>query len=258
MTIRFLNYTIMSAAVAAIATALLLLPVAAEAQDEIPRLENGRPDFSGIWDKPRVANISNDSTSCGGSSPGCVQEGAGEVSYTELGQARWDGYRNDWTAYCMPWGYTRAWQTSYPSAIIQTTTDMAILHESNNIFHIVHMDEEQPENLEPTWMGRSVSRWEDDTLIIDTRGFNGKTYIDTNEHPMSPDMVITERISYIDADRLSYNVTWDDPVMYTEPFSNDRIFVRMGPDTELFEYWCMENNKDLLEGRVPPLIEYEY
>jgi hypothetical protein len=239
---------------AAIAMLLLLAPTIGEAQD-IPRLSDGRPDFNGIWDKPRVASVVTDSTTCGAASTGCVQEGAGELRYTELGQERWDGYRNDWTGYCLPWGYTRAWQTSYPVEIMQTPNRMAILYESNNIFHMIHMNEDIPEDLETTWLGTSFSRWDGETLVIETAGFNGKTYIDTAEHPMSPDMRITERMEYIDADHLSYQVTWNDPVMYTEPFSNNRIFVRMGPEAELYEYWCMENNKDLLEGRLPPLIE---
>jgi len=233
---------------------LLTVSVSAAAQD-IPRLADGKPDFSGIWDKPRVSNIENDSQACGAGSTGCEQEGAGELPYTALGLERWEGYKNDWTGYCLPWGYTRALQTSYPVEILQTPNRMAILYESNNIFHVINMNEEQPEDLEPTWMGHSVATWEGDTLVIDTRGFNGKTYIDTGEHPQSPEMVVTERIRYLDRDRLSYQVTWNDPVMYTEPFSNNRIFVRMAPGTELFEYWCMENNKDLLEGRLPPLIE---
>jgi len=224
------------------------------AQD-IPRLADGKPDFSGIWDKPRVTSVEDDTDGCGAASAGCEQRGAGELHYTDLGLERWNGYRNDWTGYCLPWGYTRAWQTSYPVEILQRPDRMGILYESNNVFHVVRIGEPQPENLEATWMGHSVARWEGDTLVVDTRGFNGKTYIDTAEHPMSPDMVVTERIRYLDANRLAYQVRWVDPVMYTEPFENNRIFVRMDADAELYEYWCMENNKDLLEGRLPPLIE---
>ncbi len=236
------------------AAVLLLAPAAIEAQD-IPRLPNGNPDFNGIWDRPRVGSVENDSTSCGAATTGCVQEGAGELSYTDLGRERWEGYQNDWTAYCLPWGYTRAWQTSYPVEIMQTPNRMAILYESNNIFHIIRIDEPMPEEVETTWMGTSYSQWEGDTLVIETAGFNGRTYVDTTHHPMSPEMRVTERISFLDPDRLSYQVTWDDPVMYTEPFSNDRIFVRMAPGSELYEYWCMENNKDLIEGRLAPLVE---
>ena len=251
MRIRFSDSIIV---LAATVTVLLLVAVPVTGQD-IPRLRDGKPDFNGIWDKPRVASVVTNSTACGAASTGCVQEGAGELSYTELGQQRWDGYRNDWTGYCLPWGYTRAWQTSYPVEIMQTPNRLAILYESNNIFHVVRMNEEHPEDLEQSWMGHSVAEWEGDTLVIDTVGFNGKTYIDTAEHPMSPDMHITERIEFIDSDHLSYIVRWDDPTMYTQPFENDRIFVRMSEGSELYEYWCMENNKDLLEGRLPPLIE---
>ena len=226
----------------------------AAAQD-VPRLDNGRPDFSGIWDKPRVANIEADSTACGAGSTGCVQEGSGELQYTDLGRETMFGYKNDWTGYCLPWGYTRAMQTSYPIEIMQTVRRMAILYESNNIFHMIHLDEEMPDDLEQTWMGHSVSRWEDDTLVIETTGFNGKTYTDTGEHPQSSEMVVTEWIRYIDADRLSYRVRWEDPLYYAEPFENNRIYVRMPEGTELYEYWCMENNKDLMEGRLPPLVQ---
>ena len=236
---------------------LLLVPALASGQagsDDIPRLANGRPDFNGIWDKPRVGNITADGRVCGAASEGCVQEGTGELPYTDWGLEQWEGYRNDWTAYCLPWGYTRAWQTSYPVEIFQTPNRMAILFESNNIFHVIRMDEEHPEDLEPTWLGHSVATWEGDTLVVDTIGFNGKTYLDTAEHPMSEEMRMIERIRFIDRDHLSYQVTWDDPKTYTEPIHNNRIMVRMPPGSELFEYWCMENNKNLFEGRLPPLV----
>jgi len=140
--------------------------------------------------------------------------------------------------------------------VFQTPDHVVIFNEMVHDARIITLGprEPLPAHLRQR-MGDSRGRWEGDTLVIDTIGFNGKTYIDTAEHPMSPGMHVTERIEYIDADHLSYNVTWDDPAMYTESFENDRIFVRMAEGTELYEYWCMENNKDLLEGRLPPLIE---
>ena len=82
------------------------------------------------------------------------------------------------------------------------------------------------------------------------RLFNGKTWIDTAEHPSSDALHVTERLRYIDANHLEYEVTWDDPKTYTKPFKNTRIYVRMKPGEELMEWWCMENNKDLLEGHL--------
>ena len=74
----------------------------------------------------------------------------------------------------------------------------------------------------------------------------------------SDELVITERMRYIDPNHLSYEITWTDPKTYTRPLKNTRTFVRMekGKD-ELMEYWCMENNKDLLDGRVPKFPGYD-
>jgi hypothetical protein len=93
--------------------------------------------------------------------------------------------RLDYTAYCLPWGYTRAGGTEYPIEIIQKPNRLAFLFESNNIFHVVPTDgRDHPKDFAPNWLGNSIGRWEGDTLVIDTVGFNGKTNIDTAGHPV--------------------------------------------------------------------------
>jgi hypothetical protein len=257
MTTRFYG-SILRAALALIAV-LSLAPAEARGQAaatkaaDIPRLANGKPDFSGVWDRPRVADITRDSNVCGSGAPikGCSQKGSGPLSYTEWGNKEWTGPRFDYAARCLPWGYTRAMQTSYPVEFVHTPKRFVILFESNNVFHIVPTDgRELPKNPEPTWMGVSNGRWEGDTLVIDSIGFNGKTWIDTAEHPSSDALRVNERIRFLDPNRLEYEVTWDDPKTYTKPFKNTRVFVRMRPGDELMEWWCMENNKDLLEGHL--------
>ena len=214
---------------------------------DIPRLPNGKPDFSGVWDHPRVADVTRDGKACGSYTPGCSQKGSGELAFTPAGLAQWkDENRFDYSGHCLPWGYTRAWQVEYPVEIVQTPQRLALLFESNNIFHVVHMDGTQhPKDLEPTWMGHSVGWYEGDTLVIDTVGFNGKTWIDTVEHPSSDALHVVERIQYIDPRHLAYEVTWEDSKTYTKPIKNVRVFARMKPGEELMEYWCMENNRDL-------------
>ena len=215
---------------------------------EIPRLSNGKPDFSGVWDHPRVADVSKDGKACGSYTPGCEQKGAGELSFTAEGLAVWkdEEHRFDYSGHCLPWGYTRAWQVEYPVEIVQTPARMAILFESNNIFHVVSTDGRQhPKNLEPTWMGNSIGWYEGDTLVIDSTGFNGKTWIDTIEHPSSDALHVVERIAYIDPQHLSYELTMEDAKTYTKPIKNTRVLSRMKPGEELMEYWCMENNRDL-------------
>jgi hypothetical protein len=244
----------------AAATALLaltLVPAGAQApavktSPGIPRLADGKPNFNGVWDRPRIADITKSSAGCGSNSQGCKQEGAGEVAFTQWGLEQFkDPRKFDYAAYCQPWGYTRAWQTEYPVEIMQTPERLAILWESNNVFHVIPTDgRDHPKNLEPSWMGNSVGRYEGDTLVIDTVGFNGKTWIDTAQHPSSDALHVVERIRHIDADHLLYEVTWEDPKAYTKPIKNTRTFTRMKPGSEIMEWWCMENNKDLLDGHL--------
>ena len=240
--------TIISAAI------VLLLPLTAGAQPagsaDIPRLHDGKPDFNGIWDRPRVSDVTQDAEGCGAASTGCSATGSGPLSFTPEGLAEYNAAKFDYTAHCLPWGYLRANQTSYPVEYVQTPERFAILFESNNVFHIVPTDgREHADNYEPTWMGKSVGWYEGDTLVIDTRGFNGQTWLDVGgEHPSSDALHLVERIRHLDADTLEYRLTIEDPTYYTKPIENTRIFVRMSEDAELFEYWCMENNKDLLEG----------
>ena len=228
-------------------------PAATKSTAAIPRLSDGKPDFNGVWDHPRVADVTRSGTGCAAYTPGCKQEGTGDLPFTEWGLAQWKSkeQRVDYSARCLPWGYTRAWQVEYPVEIVQTPQRIALLFESNNIFHVIHTDGSgHPKDLEPTWMGHSVGTYDGDTLIIDSTGFNGKTWIDTAEHPSSDALHVTERIHYLDPQHLSYEVTWDDPKTYTRPIKNTRVLARMKPGEELLEYWCMENNKDLLEGHL--------
>jgi hypothetical protein len=227
--------------------------VTPKAQD-LPRLPNGKPDFSGVWDHPRVQDVTRDGKTCGGGTPGCSQKGSGELSFTPEGAKRWQGPRIDYTAYCLPWGYSRSGQVEYPLEIVQKPDRLAFLFESNNVFHVVYTDgRDHPKDLEPKWLGHSTGKWEGDALVIDTIGFNGKTYIDTAEHPASDALHMIERISYVDGQHLSYEVTWEDSKLYTKPIKNTRVFARMKPGEELMEYWCMENNRTLLDGHLPRL-----
>jgi hypothetical protein len=100
-----------------------------------------------------------------------------------------------------------------------------------------------PSDLESTWMGTSVGRWEGETLVIETRGFNGRTWLDTAQHPHSDQLRLTERISRPDYNHINYELTIEDPKYYSKPMKNTRVFVLMEAGLELFEYSCNENNR---------------
>ncbi|PYS53561.1 MAG: hypothetical protein DMG13_12440 [Acidobacteria bacterium] len=249
---------------AAVVGVLFLAPAPATAQSAaakaIPRLPDGKPDFNGVWARPRVADITRDATGCGSGTQGCTQKGSGPLPFTALGEQLNKAPKFDYTAFCLPWGYTRSMQTEYPLEIIQTPRRLAYLYESNNIFHVIPTDGRQlPRDIEPSWMGESVGRYDGDTLVIDTRGFNGKTTLDVGaEHPTSAALHIVERIRHIDADHLAYDITIEDETILTKPVTNSRTWVRMKPGEELMEYFCMENNKDLLDGHLDHLRDEAY
>ena len=86
------------------------------------------------------------------------------------------------------------------------------------------------------------------TLVVDTIGFNGWTRLDTVGHPHSDRLHLVQTFRRTDVDRIEYTTTIEDPVMYTKPWTNTRVFTRSkGP---LIEYSCEENNKDLREGLI--------
>src|SRR5215470_14549546 len=133
-----IRYATLIMTIAAAGLILLLAPALTIAQSavpagDIPRLANGKPDFSGIWARPRVTDVSRDAKSCGSGETGCTQKG-GELSFTALGEQMNKAPKFDYTAFCLPWGYTRSMQTEYPVEILQTPKRLAFLFESNNIF----------------------------------------------------------------------------------------------------------------------------
>lgn len=231
---------------------LMALPAFAQ---PVPRLPNGKPDLSGVWDHPRVGDMSKDVNGrCVGQTPGCSSIGFKDVDslLTPYGAAENKKPKFDYGVHCLPWGYVRSWGTPYPLELVQKSTKLAILFEQNNMFHVVPTDgRDHPKNLEPTWLGNSVGKWDGDTLVIDTIGFNGRTWLDTEPERLTSDALhVIERIDRPDFQHVKYEVTIDDPKMYTKPWKNTRTFVLMKPGDEIMEYSCDENNKEITEGHV--------
>jgi len=203
-----------------------------------PRTLDGKPSLSGVWDVPYVPDMSR---------------GVGALPFTEWGEQNWKNYdpaKFDYTAHCLPMGWTRQMNAPMPLEIMQEPNRIALLFEAWNTFKVVPTDgRNHPKDVDPTWMGNSVGHWEGDTLVIDTIGFNDRTRLDTIGHPHSDQMHVVERLTRTDAMHLAYEVTVDDPKTYTKPIVNKRTFT-LKPAWELMEYACEENNKDVGEGHV--------
>ena len=146
---------------------------------------------------------------------------------------------------CLPHGIPRADILSYaPFKIIQTPGLMVILYEVDNTHRQIYTDGRKlPDDPQPAWLGYSVGKWEGDTLVVDSAGFNDKSWLDSFGHPHSEDMRIQERFHRRDFGHLDLQVTVDDPKMYTKPFTI-KVTELLLPDSDILEAVCNENEKD--------------
>jgi hypothetical protein len=232
----------------AIGSAIAFAQGAAKAASaSIPHLANGKPDLSGVWQRPYVPDMTR-------STPDKSQIGPGEIPYTpEYAQKfkDYDAGKYDYTGRCLPQGLTRSMNSPFPIQIVQTPKVTAILYEAWNVFEIVPTTEgaAHPKDPDPTWAGNSAGHWDGDTLVVDTIAFNGKTNLDTVGHPHSDALHTVERFTLTDPSHISYEITLEDPKAFTKPWKNTRVFT-LRPDWNIMEYSCMENNKDFIEGHI--------
>ena len=225
-------------------------------RQSIPRTSDGKPDFSGVWAGPgfrhRVGPGDTDEPSVS------VYDKAKMSPLKPGGEAfmnrRPTGSEaiDDPTAACLPNGLTRQILSPYAQQWIQTPTQIVVLYEYMHFFRVIPTDgRAQATDVEPTWMGDSVGKWEGDTLVIDSIGL--KEWMFDATHDFNPSQLrihsdqlhVTERLKYIDPTTVSYQVTIDDPKIFTAPWSQD-FQMKFHPTWRILEYVCEENNRCLL------------
>jgi hypothetical protein len=130
-----------------------------------------------------------------------------------------------------------------PFKIVQTADVVVILYEEFNHYRQIFTDGRSfPPETNESWFGYSIGRWEGDTLVAETVGFNDKSWLDDPGHPHSEALRVTERFHRRDFGQMEIQITFDDPKAYTKPWSVTVPFT-LYPDTELIESIC-ENEKD--------------
>ena len=207
----------------------------------VPRTPDGKPDLSGKWS-------SKDNTFARNLATGLKEEDVPLRPWAKaLFDKRKDGShsREDPDANCLPQGVPKIGALAYPWRLIQTPGSIVIIYEAFTLWRQIFMDaRELVPDPNPTWMGYSTAKWDGDTLVIDTRGFNGRLWLDQLGRPSTEALHVIERFHRRDFGHLDIHVIIDDPGAYTRPWSVKQE-VALRHDTELMEFICNENNRDL-------------
>lgn len=147
------------------------------------------------------------------------------------------------TSHCLPGGLPFAMLIA-PFKIVQTPVEIVMLLEDNNPPRQIYLDGRPlPKDPEPSWLGYSTAKWQGDTLVVESIGFNDRSWLDGAGHPRSESMRITERFRRSDFGHMEVEIILDDPKYYTSPFSLKAAF-KLIPDSDVLESICAENEKD--------------
>ena len=206
----------------------------------VPRTADGRADLSGVWNKRLVQNTA-----------AAVEP----LPFTAAGLAAFNDVWNhiDPTSNCVFPGVPRVNSSPYPMQIVQLADKVIFLYEYMHNFRVIYTDgRRHPEDQEPSLLGDSVGRWDDDTLVIETVNLTDRTWLDDHGNRHSDALKVTERWRRISANQLSYEETIDDPKFYTKPWTVGWAIPLAPADWVLMEYACTDNNKDLAEGLLQP------
>jgi len=207
-----------------------------------PKTAAGKPDFSGLWEKMADKFYNNIAADL---KPGDVQPWAEAL----FQQRKKEFGKNSMEAQCLPFGPAITTTPYRETKIIQTPSLIVMLNEDLT-YRQIYMDgrplEKDPN---PSWMGYSVGHWDGDTLVVESNGFNERTWLDVDGHPHTEHLRLTERYRRPDFGHIQLEVTLDDPTIYAKPWTVP-ITMDLETDTEMLEYTC-ENEKDRAHMPAP-------
>ena len=195
-----------------------------------PRTPDGKPDFTGTWYAQRTVD------------PGKPEPLPWAQKLLEERAA--NNNKDAPGAHCLTRGITAA-GALFPYELVQTPARLVMIFEDDIPSHrTVYLDgRRHPKDPNPDWMGHSIGHWEGDTLVVDTIGFNDKSWLDNVGHAHTERLHVTERIRRPDLGQLEIEFTIDDPGAYSKPWIIKRV-ADLDTRDEIGEYVCTEGERD--------------
>ena len=241
----------------------LLCAIALSAQS-IPRMPDGKPNLTGLWQSIGSAywDIEDHSAQPGPffqlGATGAIPPGLGIVeggtipyrpeALAQKQKNRANRLKDDPEAKCYMPGVPRGAYLPYPFQVIQGTDNILIAYEfaTANRTVLMKKHEEAPYDL---WMGWSNGRWEGDTLVVDVTGLNGKSWLDRAGNYTSNNVHVVERYTLTDPSHMQYEATIEDSTVFTRPWKISLpLYRRMEKNAQLLEFKCVEFSEELLYG----------
>jgi hypothetical protein len=237
------------AALAVVALGLATSPAFGQAggaqAGTVPRMPDGKPDFSGIWQVLNTAswNIQDHAPEKGIPGGQGVVDG-NEIPYLPAALAKRDENRKNRLAAdpltkCYMPGVPRIMYMPYPFQIFQTPNYMAMVFEYvHSVRHVYFNSPHIPGPIE-WWMGDSRAKWDGDTLVVDAVHFNAETWFDASGNHHSEALHLVERYSFIDRDHINYEVTVEDPKVFSRPWKMTMpLYRRIERNLQILDYEC--------------------
>jgi hypothetical protein len=220
-----------------------------------PKMADGTPDLSGVWEMPRGADGKQlpAAAAAEGAIPLATFRNAGAGFKDGLPFQPWakellarrqaQNSKDNPDALCLPMGLMQFHTHGQPRKIVQTKDVIVILYEANGGVRQIFLDGRPlPVDAQPWWYGYSTGKWEGDTLVVETTGLRDDGWLDIIGSPLTDSAKLIERFRRVSYGRMEIEITVDDPKAYTKPWSV-RVNHRLMPAAELIEFVCNENDR---------------